>query len=206
MPVTYPIDFPTNIGLSSFRMGLRTAVPRSESPYSFVEQVVKFSGEIWEIECGLPRIFRDDAAAFDAFLLKLRGRWGTFLIGDPNGYNPRGSWAGTSLVNGGGQTGDTLNLKGFTPSQTNVAREGDYLQLGTGSNSRLHKVVANANSDGSGNASLLIAPNIRTSPANNATIITTGARGKFRLAENLNGFGIDVESTYQISFKAIEAL
>lgn len=206
MPVTYPLDFPSNLGISSFRIGFRTATSRTESPFSFSEQVVRFSGELWEIEVGLPRMFREDAEYFNAFLLKLRGKYGTFLIGNPNAYNPRGSWVGTPVVDGGGQSGDTLNIRGLTPSQTNIARAGDYIQLGTGSNTRLHQVLNDTNSDGAGKASLLIAPNLRSSPSDGASLITTGARGRFRLSDNLQGISIDTESTYQISFRATEAL
>jgi hypothetical protein len=204
MTVTFPIDFPSNIGIGSFKMGLRTAVGRLESPFSFAEQVIRYSGEIWEIEVGLPNMLREDAEYFNAFLLKLRGRWGTFLIGDPNAATPRGAWAGTPLVKGASQTGATLLIDGLTPSTT--IKAGDNFQLGSGSTSRLHKVLNDTTANGSGEATLDIAPNIRTSPADNAALTIANPRGLFRLNDSIQPFSINSNSIYNISFKATESL
>ena len=206
MPVIYPIEFPSNIGIANFSFGLRVAVARTESPFSFVEQVVKYSGEILEIEVALPPLFRDDAEEFNAFLFKLRGRFGTFLIGDPNGVNPRGSWGGTPVIDGAGQTGDELHITGLPPSVVNVGRTGDYIQLGTGANARLYKLLENASSNAAGEATLLLAPNLRTSPENGSEVIYQNAKGVFRLGENLQGFKINDNSIYSLQFKATESL
>ncbi len=206
MAVIYPLDFPSNLGISNFRMDLRVAVVRSESPFSFVDQVVRWSGEVWQIEVTLPNMFRDDAEEFNAFLLKLRGSYGTFLMGDPNAVNPRGSWGGTPVVDGADQMGDTLNIKGLTPSVNNIGRVGDYIQIGTGQNARLHKLLDNVNSNSDGEASLTIAPNLRYSPLDEAAIVTQNARGLFRLNENINGFSINNNSVYGITFGATETI
>lgn len=204
MTVTFPIDFPSNLGIGSFKMGLRTAVGRLESPFSFAEQVIRYSGEVWEIEVALPNMMREDAEYFNAFLLKLRGRWGTFLIGDPNATAPRGTWAGTPLVKGANQTGSTLLVDGFSGGAT--VKAGDNFQLGTGANSRLHKVLNDGTPNGSGEITLDLAPNIRVSPADNAAIVTSNPRGLFRLNENIQPFSINSNSVYNISFKATESL
>lgn len=206
MTITYPLTFPTNLGISSFRMGLRNAVGRLESPFSFHEQVIRFSGQVWEIEVSLPNMFRADAEAFNAFILKLRGKYGTFLIGDPNGVTPRGSWGGTPVVKGAGQTGGTLNIDGLPNSITGVAKAGDYIQIGTGANARLYKILDDANSNGSGEATLSIAPDLRSSPADNAAIIYSGAQGVFRLGSNIVPFSINNNSVYSITFKATESI
>lgn len=210
MPITYPIDFPqlatVGSGMSSFSCGLRVAAVRTESPFSFVEQVVKWSGEIWDIEIALPNMRRDDAEEFNAFLLKLRGKYGTFLVGDPNASAPRGLWGGTPLVNGAGQTGDELLLDGLPTSQAKTAKAGDYIQIGTGEAARLYKILEDADSNSSGEMTILIAPNLRTSPADNEPIIYQNARGVFRLTQNIVPFRINSESIYSISFKATESL
>lgn len=208
MAITYPISFPTTIGIQNFSMKLRSVVARTESPFSLVDQVVQYPGERWEISVGLPPLSYDDAEEFKAFLMKLGGKYGTFTIGDPaRSSSPRGSWAtsGSILVKGASQTGNTLIIDGLTPSQTNIARAGDYIQIGTGSATRLHKVVEDADSNASGEATLTIVPKLRASPADNAAVITSGAVGLFRLTSNLNGWDTDPESD-SISFSAIEVL
>lgn len=206
MAISYPLNFPDNLGISSFRLNLRVAVTRSESPFSFVDQVVRWSGQVWEMEIGLPNMFRDDAEEFNAFLLKLCGSYGTFLMGDPNGVNPRGSWAGTPVVDGIDQMGHSLNIKGLTPSTANIGRVGDYIQLGTGGNSRLHKLLEDVDSDADGKATLTLSPSLRYPPPDEQAIIFQNARGLFRLSENVNGFSINDNSIYGVSFKAIETV
>lgn len=205
MPITYPIDFPSYL-ISNFEMGLRVVVPSVESPFTLEEQVYRYSGEVWQIDVQNALLPREDAEAFNAFILKLGGKWGRFTISDPNGRTPRGSWGGTPLVNGAGQTGNDLNIDGLPAGVTGVAKAGDYIQIGTGLNTRLHKVLDDANSNGSGQASLLIAPRLRSSPADNAPIITTNAKGLFRLSSNYNPFKINSNSFYNLSFSAREAL
>lgn len=210
MPITYPVPFPQletlGSGISSFGFGLRVAAARTESPFSFVEQVVKWSGEVWDAEITLPNMRRDDAEEFNAFLLKLRGKYGTFLMGDPNASNPRGLWGGTPLVKGAGQTGDELIIDGLPLSQAKTAKAGDYIQIGEDAGARLYKILEDADTNGAGEMTVLIAPNLRVSPPDNEPIIYTNAKGVFRLSQNIVPFRINSESIYSISFKATESL
>lgn len=204
MTITYPLTFPTTLALSSFKLGLRESVGRNESPYTFKEQIYDNRGQIWKIEAALPNMMRDTAAEYNAFFLKMRGRFGTFLIGDPNATTPRGTWAGTPLVNGAGQTGYNLIVDGLTAGAT--VKAGDYFQLGSGLTTRLHKIVTDGVADGGGNLTLEFMPYLRSSPADNAAITFNSAKGLFRLNSNISPFSINSESVYTNSFSALEAL
>jgi hypothetical protein len=139
-----------------------------------------------------------------------------FLLRDTSLPNPRGSWAGTPVVNGAGQSGQTLAVKGLTASSTQIARSGDWLQLGDGVSTpaRLHMVILDANSDGSGDASLRIFPRLRESPADGAAIATVRAKGEFTFPlandpnyqQNKPEWSVDSAMTYGIEFDAIEAI
>jgi len=204
MTITYPLSFPTNLGISSFMLGLRESIGRNESPYSFDEQIYDNMGQMWELEIGLPNMKRDDAEDFNAFLLKLRGRYGTFLVGDPNAATPRGTWAGTPVVDGGSQTGYNLNVKGFDAGAT--VKAGDYFSLGSGANTHLHKIITDGTADGSGDLTLEFMPMLRASPADNDALTSSGAKGLFRLDSNISPFQINQESVYSIKFRAKESL
>lgn len=205
--VTYPLSFPTALGIETFEYGVRHAVGRTQSPFDFSEQTVDFGGQMWKIRVTIPLMNRDTAEIYNSFLLKLRGRKGTFLIGDPAGNEPQGSFAGTPLVDGAGQTGDTINLKGFTPSASDVIKSGDWFQLGTGSTSTLHKFLEDADADTSGLVqNMPISVDIRTAPADGASIITTGAQGLFRMAANYTPISINSNTLYSVSFEAMEAI
>lgn len=208
MTISFPIDFPTSVGLVDLNLSLRYAISRSEAEFSFVEQIVEHDGQMWLLEGDFGRIGdRETAEIMQNFLFSLQGKKGTFLFGDPAATSPRGSWGGTPVVDGAGQTGNVLNVRGFPNSTNNVAMIGDYIQLGSGSSSKLHKIVhANVNSDGTGKGVLNIVPKLRTSPADGATIVFNNARGLFRLGSNENGYNLKPSTIYSGRFVATEAL
>jgi hypothetical protein len=70
----------------------------------------------------------------------------------------------------------------------------------------LHKVLADVNTNGSGQATLLLWPHIRTAPADNATVIVTNTVGRWRLASNESSWSVNEASIYGISFSAMEAI
>jgi hypothetical protein len=67
-------------------------------------------------------------------------------------------------------------------------------------------VTENANSDSSGDAAISIAPALRSSPADSATITVNNPRGLFRMAENSFSWSVDPGPKYRMSFRAVEVL
>jgi len=209
MAITYPLSLPTVAGIAQIRISARNAVAVSSSPFTYKQQVMQHQGARWEAEITLPPTQRADAEEWIAFLFALQGQYGTFLLGDPLGATPRGSAAttpGTPLVNGASQTGSTLAIDGLPISATNYLRAGDYIQLGSSSSSRLHKVLENASSNGSGEATLSIWPPLRESPSDNAAVTVSNTKGVFRLATPDASFSINEASFYGVTFTAFEAL
>lgn len=205
MPISYPVNFPA-VGIRSMTIRARNVVGISASPFTGQQQVYKHQGQWWESEVTLPPMKRADAEQVVAFLISLSGRFGTFLLGDNANTSPRGVGTGTPLVNGGGQTGDTLITDGWTTSQTGILKAGDWIQLGSGAGTRLHKVLEDANSDGSGNATFTLWPNLRLVPSNDDPLIVSSPKGIWRLSSNETEFSIDEASIYGITFACIEAL
>ena len=152
-------------------------------------------------------MLRADAEEWISFFLTLNGKQGTFLFGDPNGETARGVATGTPLVNGASQTGDLLITDGWTASQTGIMKVGDYFSLGSGSSTRLHKVIeSDVNSDGSGNATLRIWPDLRSSPNNDATLDVTAPKGTFRMLSNEMPFSLRAPNVYSVAFAAREVI
>lgn len=206
MAITYPLALPTHTGVASVRLRAQDIVTMNMSPFSGVQQVYKYSGQYWEADISLPPMKREDAEYWMTFFMKLGNQYGTFLMGDPNGATARGVATGTPVVNGGGQTGYELVTDGWTPDTTGILKAGDYFQLGTGENSRLYKVLDDVNSDGSGNATFDIWPNLRSSPADNASIIVSNPKSVFRLTTPAAEINVNQASIYGMTFGAIEAL
>ena len=205
MAYTYPLIFP-NIGIRSVNIRAQSVVGAATSPFTGQQQVYRHQGQWWEMEVTMPPMKRDEAEQVAAFLLKMNGRYGTFLLGDKANTSPRGVGTGTPLVNGASQTGDQLLTDGWTTSTTGILKAGDWIQLGTGSATRLYKVLDDVDSDGAGEATLNIWPNLRQSPADNAEVFINSPKGQWRLAANDTNFSIDEASVYGITFACVEAL
>ena len=206
MAITYPLTSPTHVKPSNITFRAVNTVGLSMSPFTYQQQSVAHAGQRWECDVTLPAMSRADAEQWVAFLVSLRGRFGTFTLGDPVGASPRGSAGGTPLVNGASQTGATLNIDGCTASQTGWLKAGDYIQLGTAGSATLHKVLADADSNGSGQVSLDIWPYIRTAPADNASVTLTNTVGRFRLASNEQYWNINEAYIFGITFGGMEVI
>jgi hypothetical protein len=188
--------------MARIKITQRTVVAVTQSPWTFKRQTQVYAGQQWGAEITFPEYKKDKAAAIRAFVFALNGREGTFYLGDPDGATPQGSWGGTPLVKGAGQTGDTLIIDGLPTSVTGVALAGDYLQIGT----RLHMVLFDANSNGSGEATLKVWPRLRESPADNSAVIYTNTVGIFALDSNINAVDINSESIHSIAISASEVI
>jgi len=206
MPISYPRALPTHTGIRQITLRAVNVTAVSESVFTLRQQVFKHSGERWEAEVTLPQMARSDAEQWVAWLLSMRGREGTFLLGDPLGATPRGSAGGTPRVNGASQTGDSISIDGCTASQTGWLKAGDYIQLGSGAGSSLHKVLQDVSSNGAGQATIDVWPSIRTAPADNSTVVVSACKGVFRLATSNTEWSINEIAHWGIVFPAVEAI
>ena len=209
MAIVYPLSIPTTIGIEQITLRASNVVSVSTSPFTYSEQIVRHSGQRWEASVTIPPLRKDVMEEWVAFLVSLKGRYGTFLLGDPNNTAPRGTASatpGTPVVNGANNTGDTLAIDGLPVSETGYLLPGDYIQLGTGSSSKLYKVLTQVDTNGSGEATLDIWPDITTAPADNSTVILTDTVGRFRLASNVSEWSINNSNAYGLSFDAVGVL
>lgn len=209
MAISYPLSLPTTIGIENITLRAANAVAISESPFTYRQQIVSHPGQRWEASIRIPPVRKDLADAWVAFILSLKGPVGTFLLNDPDKVDPSGSasvTAGTPLVNGGGQTGDELNVNGLPPNINGYLLAGDYIQVGSGSTATLHKVLQDVDTNFSGEAILDIWPNLRFSPADASSVVVSNAKGRFRLKSNVNSWEIDNSSAYGINFEAVEVV
>lgn len=209
MAETYPLSFPTQTGVARVEITATDVVSINQSPFTLSQQVVRHAGARWSAMIAIPPVKREDSEYWNAFLLRLRGQFGTFLLGDPNAATPRGSAAsaaGTPVVNGASQTGNNLNIDGLPASATGYLKAGDYIQLGSATSARLYKVLEDVNSNASGEATLNLWPDLRSSPADGATVVVSNAKGLFRLESNDATWSINNAGFYSISFSAVEAL
>ena len=194
MAISYPLSTPTTIGIESIELRAVNAVATSQSPFTFKQQVVAHQGQRWEASVNIPSVRRDKAAAWKAMLTALKGQVGTFLLGDPDYDSPQGTVSSCVLSGSAGAATATVVMTGSLLA-------GDYIQLGSGSSSKLHQVLVDQTGDGS----LEIWPDLR-SDYTDETAVTSSPKGVFRLSQNISSWSIDNASFYGIAFEAIEVI
>ena len=207
MTITYPLALPTATAIKSLRFLPEVSAGIARSPWTLQRQAQLNQGHVWAFEAILPPMKETDADAWITWRLKLKGPFGTFLMGDPLRVSPRGTGSGTPLVNGASQTGDNLVTDGWAASQI-VLKAGDYVQLGSGLSTRLHKVLDDVTSDGAGNATLMLWPPVRPgdSPADTAALTINNTVGLFSMADSKIEWNVDEAQIYGLTFTAVEAL
>ena len=194
MALTYPLNIPTTIGIESIELRAINAVATSQSPFTYKQQIISHQGQRWEASVSIPSTRRDLAADWKAFLTALKGQTGTFLLGDPDYATPRGDVSSCTLS---GNAGD----ESVSVTMTGTLRAGDYIQLGSGSTTKLHQVLQDQTGDGT----LEIWPKLRADYTDE-TVVFNNPQGLFRLKGNSNSWQINSSSFYSISFECVEVI
>lgn len=202
MAINYPLALPTITGIKNIDFRAQNAVAYSTSPFTFQGQAHAYAGQRWTADITLPPMKRAQAEVWNAFLMSLRGQYGTFLLNDPDAKTPRDvSNPATSATITGTAGSNTVQA---TIAIGKKLLAGDYFQVGTGSSSRLHKVLQDFTGTGSA-ANLEIWPSLREA-ASGVSANLSSASGVFMLASNESGWTVNEASTYGISFSAVERI
>lgn len=193
MAVSYPLALPTHKNLRGITFTEIKKVGENVAPGSGVPQFYEWPWEQWQADIELGPMSRADAEPWIAWATALRGKIGTFTLGDPNGAAPRGTASG--LITGVGTAGmRTITLSG----SAGTLLAGDWLSVG--SSRWLHKVTVN----GTANGAVDIWPALRVDVSGSVAIVN--ARGRFRLVEPPS-WSIDVAKHYRPGvIKAVEDL
>lgn len=173
------LTFPGIIA-NKMEWSLRSNTQTFSSPLSRTVQTLELPGSHWIATLRFNRLIEDEQRLLMAFLVRLRGESGRFYLYDHSLPSPRGIGTGTPLVDGASQTGSTINTKGWTVSQTNIMKAGDWMEF----NGELKMVVEDVNSDAGGLAAITFEPPFRSSPADNATITVNQAPAIMRLKDD----------------------
>jgi hypothetical protein len=194
MAISYPVSTPTSIGIANIELSASNAVAVSRSPFTFSQQVHTYPGQMWSATVSIPPVRKDLAEPWVAFLLSLRGQTGTFLLGDPNNTSPRGTATAATITGTSGSSSLTVTMTG-------TLLAGDYIQLGSGSDATLHKVLV----DRSGSGTLEVWPALRKDRTAVSAVLTD-CKGVFRLSSNNQSWSINDNSAYGIQFECMEVV
>ena len=130
-------------------------------------------GRVWEEFFRFK--FDENGREFVALINNFYNRQTSLDVAHQNFVTTLGAGGGTPLVNGASQTGASIVTDGW-PNSTLVLKAGDILTFATGP-TLVYDVLANGNSDGSGNLTISLGPNVFSggSPGNNDAITITAS-------------------------------
>ena len=196
MAISYPLTPPAGIRIASLRFSAISAVARNISPFTFSSQSYNWTGTMLSGDVECPPMNRADAEELIGFLI-MAAR-GTFYFRDYANGTQRGTMTGSPQLNGA-HVANTSTLTVDTGSGSWAV--GDYIQLGTGSSSKLHKITQ-VNSS----TSYEIFPLLRTNYPDNTAIVYSNAVGVFRLGTTTCDWSIDTAKKYGLNFSIFEAI
>lgn len=171
------------------------------------QQIHEHDKALWIATVSLPPMKRATAAKWLAFFMKLHGRKGTFLLGDADCKTAQGAITGSVTLNADIAIGDyDIELLTSLNSTSNVFKAGDYIQINTGGSAKLHMIVEDASTNGSGVATVTVEPSIKTAALATTDVIYSDAKGVFRMDANELGWDADYLSRFGVTFSCTEAL
>lgn len=209
MAITFPRSLPTKPGIKSFRFRPVFNNTVFTSPVTKTRQVLRRPGNLWSGFYEFAPKKTEEVREMKAWIASMEGEFGTFLGFDPTGRLPSGIanvGSDTPLVDGAGQTGSSLNTKGWRNNGTDLLLPGDYFQIGsTGIAIQLKQAIESASSNGTGLATLNFKTPLHASPADNAPIIFDNPVGVFNLinAEDI-GWEANVDEFHRFAFAFVE--
>ena len=178
------LSWPSILYPAQVQWRLRPVTQIHLSPFDGTLQTLRQSGaDVWVVSLSWPKMSPADARELAAFLARLGGRSGRFYF-SPSHEPRQATGTGTPVINGSSQSGASISIRGWTPGEVAFKR-GDWLSYPDGSSvPLLHQVIAQATANGSGVASVQIAPPVRRSVADGTAVEIASPVGQFRLAED----------------------
>ena len=209
MAITYPLIIPGPIGESEANLKKYDAVGEVISPFAGSAQQQQWQDQHWELDLVWPEMTWPQAAALDAFMGALHGKYGSFVWSPPQAVHPLGSGAGSPVIVSGAAGAAVISTAGWTPSSAGVLLPGDFLGVVVSAAlPRLYQYVGQnpLNADSGGHASIDIFPSVREAMPASQAVIINGPAGTFRLAANRREAPEKRTRTFTFQLKAREAI
>lgn len=191
----FPVAKFVSVGLPT----LERAAALVRSPFTLTAQVQDWGGEAWVYQMEVALLAGFEARSLLAFLNGLGGPVGRFLLNEPSNLTKTG--LGSPVVNGGGQTGNSLVTSGWGATGL---KAGEFFSLGSDISTRLYQLTADV-VPVAGAATLQFVPRLRSSPANASALAVTAPQVLLRLDGPVPGQIIRADK-FSFSIKAREAI
>lgn len=182
------LDFPDISGRSeTWQLVYNTQT--FSSPLNGIVQTKEMPGARWRATVNFVNLSTDKAAKLRSFLAQMRGQSGRCWL-SPSAER-LSSGVGDPRVNGGGQTGNAINVDGFELN-TLVVAEGDYVEI----DGELKIATADTLSSVLGEGVVSFEPPLVRAPTDNNSIRVISPRCRMRLMN-------DSQASFQLSLPQI---
>jgi len=177
-----------NVLASSLKWHLRANTMTSRSTLNRATKTRELPGAMWMATFDYTNKPRSEWAIMDAFISQLRGAAGRCYVTPPHAAVIQGSGGGTPLVDGAGQVGNTINIKGATANASAWLKIGDYFSFDATAGREMKKVVSvDVATDSFGNATITFEPPTRNAPADGAAITISSPSCVMHLVDDDQG-------------------
>lgn len=208
--MTYPLTMPTSVGFKTSRFSLERNAAVNRSTFSGKQQVYDFGLALWKATLTLPPMSRSQAREWQAFFVALRGRFGTFKMGDPDAKIPEGTakeeFFGVARADGARSAGlqtNSIVVDGLRPGSDGdiFLYAGEWISI----HDRLYMVRENAVRQYS-HVTIEFEPSLKDDVVDNQTFLVANTLGIWRMDTNELGWDVDHVSKYGFTFSCTEAL
>jgi DNA-binding beta-propeller fold protein YncE len=166
-------------------------------------QARQIDGQRFRLTAKFPVMSRTEFAPILAFIVKQRSQVESFQFVPPTLDDALGVASGVISVNGAINAGVTsVAIDGMANSTNGVFKAGDFFRF-TGQ-TKVYMVMADVNSNGSGQGTLTFEPPLRSNVADNAVLIYSNVDFTVGLTGDVQEFNISTENYYQYEIDLIE--
>ena len=195
-------SFPTSPAPSALK--IQSYQPTRVSLSHNLRRSVRTNGaQRWVITADWVGLTRAQFAPIQAFVLAQRGQWDTFTAALPAHKLPQGIATGTPVINGANQQGRSLATRGWTANLAGVMKAGDF--LGIAGQTKVYMVTADANSDSTGSATLVIEPALLAIPSDNMNLAVRNVPFTLALGGDTLESAVAPGGIYNFSLQLVEA-
>ena len=170
--------------------------------FSRNKQVQRAPGDRWIGKITLPMMGKATAQDWLGFFDALDGFVGSFYLSHPDFTEVSGTARGTTGSVTGENQGSSVQTSGWSANQTGLFRRGDMIQVGE----TLKRIVEDADSDASGDATLKIMPVLYKKTSGDEDVVTENPQGIFRLSDGFVQPSSDLLGNHSFSFAVEEVL
>lgn len=192
---------PTTPNFIKSSWSLNRATSLTQSAFTGKQVVAEFPIALWSAQVELPPMKKETAYAWQAFFLKLRGRKGTFKIGDPDHKTPRGTARDGDLTLAAQADANDTTLSMQTSSGSETLKAGDYIQIGD----QLLMVVDDATITASA-TDVNVEPFVKSTVSSGSAVVCESAKAVMRMSADMSTWSADHLSNYGLKFTCIEAV